>query len=565
MLMQIANPPHAAQNGPDADGEAPVENLTTTWQRLDKRRAAILALATVAAFLAVLSLARLATAPRMELLFAQLEPAAAAEVVASLEASGTEFEVRGGAIYVDGALRDGLRMRLAGEGLPRTDGTGYELLDGLSGFGTTSQMFDAAYWRAREGELTRTILAAPGLRTARVLLATADASPFARDRKATASVTLQMASGAVSEQLARAVQSLVAGAVPNLLPADVTVVDAASGRVVGGAAVDTEAEARSDRMAEMRAAVENLLAARVGEGRYVVELALETTQDRETITERVLDPESRVVVSTETEERSAAETGAAGQGVTVASNLPDGDAAAGPEGSESSSAETRERVNYDFSATQRQIERGPGAIERVTVAVMVDGVRRTGADGTAAWAPREEAELETIRELVQSAVGYREARGDVVTVRTMEFEALPAAEPAPGLSLPWLTGGQVAQIVTALLLALVALAALMFGVKPMLNTIMTPALAPPAPDAASPASRLLGEPADAPRELGSRAGRLEDGAEGLPGLPGPVDDARGAPAGEDPVDRLRRLIADRREETIEVLRGWMDEPQGTAR
>ncbi len=61
------------------------------------------------------------------------------------------------AIYVDAAQRDSLRMVLAGQGLPATGGAGYELLDSLSGFGTTSQMFDAAYWRAKEGELARTI------------------------------------------------------------------------------------------------------------------------------------------------------------------------------------------------------------------------------------------------------------------------------------------------------------------------------------------------------------------------------------------------------------------------
>ena len=550
-----------------------MENLTTVWQRQDKRRLAILAISTLTAFAMVLFLTRLATAPRMELLFGGLEPAAASEVVASLEARGVAYEVTGNAIRVDADLRDSLRMQLAGEGLPRMDGAGYELLDGLSGFGTTSQMFDAAYWRAREGELTRTILATPGVRQARVHLATADSSPFSRDRSATASVTLQMTNGAVGTSLARAVQSLVAGAVRNLAPEDVTVIDGTSGRVVGGGAVDTEAEARDARLAEMRASVENILAARVGAGRYVVELALETRKDRETITERVLDPESRVVISTDTEERSSSESGPAGAGVTVASNLPDGDAAGG-EGTESNNAETRERVNYDFSATERQIERGPGAIERVTVAVLVDGVRSPAADGTAEWAPRSEAELETLRELVQSAVGYRDARGDEVTVRSMQFELPASAEAAPGLSLPWFSGGQITQMVTSLLLALVGLGVLAFVVRPLMTKVLAPEL--PAPDAAAALAAPGGTDAalNGQRELpapdAASAMALENGMAGdgalpdlsdLPDLPdlgfGDFDEE---PA-EDPVERLRQLIADRREETIEVLRGWMDEAE----
>ncbi|MEO0859489.1 MAG: flagellar basal-body MS-ring/collar protein FliF [Pseudomonadota bacterium] len=544
-----------------------MDSFISFWERQNKRRLAVLAIAGLVTFLAVFSLTRLATAPRMELLFARLEPAAAGEVVASLEAQGVAFEVQGDAIYVDATQRDALRLSLASEGLPRNDGTGYELLDGLTGFGTTSQMFDAAYWRAREGELTRTILAGNGVRMARVHVATADASPFSRERTATASVTMQMVSGSVGATLARSVQSLVAGAVPNLVPEDVTVIDSASGRVISGDVAAADGDARDTRVAEMRNAVENILLARVGEGRYVVELSVDTRKDREVITERVLDPESRVVISTDTEERTSSESGAAGAGVTVASNLPDGEAGGSGE-SQASNAETRERVNYDFSATERQIERGPGTIERISVAVLVDGVRGQDAD----WQPRDAAELAVIQELVQSAVGFREDRGDVVTVRTMQFELPTAPGQAPALSLPWLSGGQITQIITAALLALVAVAALAFFVRPTLRGLLMPeALPAPTPNdtpaeepvsAAGPASLP-----DLPDPVGAAPLALPDVAPGeLPDL----SDLSSLPSmssepdletPEDPVERLRTLISERREETLEVLRGWMDEPE----
>ena len=559
-----------------------LESFAAYWQAQDKRRLTVLAGATLVAFLSVFFLTRMATAPRMELLFARLDPAAAGEVIASLDAQGISHEVQGDAIYVDGTVRDSLRLQLAGEGLPRTDGTGYELLDGLSGFGTTSQMFDAAYWRAREGELTRTILAANGVKTARVHIATADASPFSRERQASASVTIQMVTGVVGASLAQSVQSLVAGAVPNLQPEAVTVIDSTSGRVVSGDAQSSEQDARETRMSEMRHAVENLLAARVGEGRYVVELAVETRKDRELITERVLDPQSRVVISTDTEERTSSERGAAGAGVTVASNLPDG-AAGGGGDSEANNAETRERVNYDFSATERQIERAPGSIERLTVAVMVDGVRTQGADGATTWAPRDETELAVLQDLVQSAVGFREDRGDVVTVRTMQFELPPEAGAAPTLSLPWLSGGQVTQMVTAALLALVAVAALAFFVRPTLRGLLMPQ-ALPAPTAETAAGADVGSlPGSAPPRGLPMELPKPDAAQGQPSDPAladlgdlsdlsnlgnlpdlPDDGAYGAEA-EDPVERLRQLISERREETIEVLRGWMEDTREDAR
>lgn len=132
-----------------------MQQVLSFWSMLDMRRRAIVVAATVAMFAAILALTRVASAPSMTLLYAGLEPAAAGEVVAALDQWAVSYEVRGDSIWVDGAQRDQLRMALAADGLPASGGAGYELLDSLSGFGTTSQMFDAAYLRAKEGELAR--------------------------------------------------------------------------------------------------------------------------------------------------------------------------------------------------------------------------------------------------------------------------------------------------------------------------------------------------------------------------------------------------------------------------
>lgn len=126
-----------------------LQNVIATWSALNLRRRIIIIGATMAMFIAVLALSRMAGRADMALLYAGLESAAAGEVVATLEQRGVVHEVRGDSIFVDTAQRDSLRMALASEGLPTAGGGGYELLDTLSGFGTTSQMFDAAYWRAK--------------------------------------------------------------------------------------------------------------------------------------------------------------------------------------------------------------------------------------------------------------------------------------------------------------------------------------------------------------------------------------------------------------------------------
>ncbi len=165
---------------------------------------------------AIFGISRVATEPSMAMLYSGLDATAAGEVVAELEAEGVAFEVDGAAIMVDTAARDRIRMQLAAKGLPAGGPAGYEILDGLSGFGTTSQMFDAAYWRAKEGELARTITGSPDVRSARVHLANPVSQPFSRTPAGSASVTVTMARGTLERGQAEAIRYLVSSAVAGI-------------------------------------------------------------------------------------------------------------------------------------------------------------------------------------------------------------------------------------------------------------------------------------------------------------------------------------------------------------
>jgi flagellar M-ring protein FliF len=400
-----------------------VNPLLAAWTALTLRRRVIVALATVATFAAVLGLARLSTRPDMALLYSGLDPMGSGEVLAALDQEGAAYQVRGTAIYVDAAARDRLRMTLAATGLPASSAEGYEQLDTLSGFGTTAQMFDAAYWRAREGELARTILASPEVRAARVHISAQSGRAFDRAFRPSASVAITSTGAAISPDLARALRFLVAAAVAGLSPDDVAVIDSRSGVVLTAEALPgTDATGRAEAL---RANVQRLLEARVGPGKAVVEVAVEVGGDSEQLSERKIDPASRVQISTETEERTNTASDQDKSGVTVASNLPSGDGASGGQ-SQSRTSETRERVNFEVSETRREVTRGPGGTLLITVAVLVDGILAPDAGGTLVWQPRPEAELEALRDLVASAVGYSEARNDQITIRTMQFE--PPAE-----------------------------------------------------------------------------------------------------------------------------------------
>lgn len=540
-----------------------MQNLISLWQALDAKKRLIVAGATIAVFLAVLGVARIASAPGMSLLYAGLQGGAAGDVVAALEQDGVAFEVRGDSIYVDSSRRDSLRMVLAAQGLPANSGTGYELLDGLSGFGTTSQMFDAAYWRAKEGEIARTILANPLIRAARVHIAQAPSRPFQAEQAAKASVTVTTAAGGLPADQARALRHLVAAAVPGMVPEDVAVIDAVAGLLPGdesGQRPDAVGEARA---AELRRNVERLLEARVGPGKAVVEVAVDVFTDRESITERTFDPQGRVAISQETESRSGTATEPGGD-VTVASNLPEGDAAAGGAG-RSENTENRERVNYEVSETQREILRSPGAVKRLSVAVLVDGELVTAEDGTQSVQPRGDEELAVLRDLVSSAVGIDEARGDILTIKSLAFQPDPAmGELIEAGFLPAMGPIDPMSVIQSLVLAVVALILGLFVIRPILTsqvrqaslTAGTIPLALPGAGSAALASDG-GSGAGAPlRDV--LTGEIEDG-------PDFALDGRGVEdLPMDPVARLRRLIEERQSESVEILRGWMEQDEERA-
>jgi len=550
-----------------------LQQLLSVWSALNPRRRIIVVLATLAVFAAVLALSRMAATPSMSLLYAGLDSGPAGEVVQALEQRGVTYDVRGGSIFVDASKRDELRMTLASQGLPTNSMSGYELLDSLSGFGTTSQMFDAAYWRAKEGELARTILSSPGIRAARVYIANPSSRPFRRELKTTASVTVTTAAGSLSSRQAKALKYLVASAVAGLLPEDVAIIDAKGGLIQGGDDAPSGTSGAGDRASVLRANVQRLLEARVGAGNAVVEVSVETVTARETISERRLDPESRVAISSDTQDQSTAskDSGGGASSVTVASNLPAGNAASGGRNSSSQNSDTRERINYEVSETKREVLRAPGAIKRLTVAVLVNGNRSVDSSGEEVFTPRSDAELASLRELVASAVGFQKDRGDVITMKSLKFSPVPQEGTAATVSFMDSLNLDVLSLIQLIVLALVALALGMFVVRPIMkNAPVTAAL--PRPNAAA-----LGQ-SDLPTratqggggESTSLTGEISDGDFLAPSMAvvsdfdvpegGAGDGLEALPAlSSDPVTRLRQMIEDRQEETVEVLRGWMQE------
>lgn len=544
-----------------------MQQLVNVWTGLDLRRQIIVIGASIAMFFAILTMSRIVSNPSMTLLYAGLETGVAGDVIRSLEQRGVVFEVRGTSIFVDTNERDHLRMTLASEGLPANSNNGYELLDSLSGFGTTSQMFDAAYWRAKEGELARTIVASPSVMLARVHIATTGGNPFQRGVIPKASVSITAASGSISAQQAKAIRFLVASAVSGLANEDVVVIDS-KGTMFGSNDETVPAIAGDDKAQVLRERVQRLLEARVGFGNAVVEVSVDTVTESEAIREKSFDPNGRVAISSDTEERENSSTDAGGGDVTVASNLPD-ENGNGASDSASNNTETRERINYEVSETEREVIRAPGAIKRLTVAVLVNDVTTLDENQETTQSPRSDDELETLRELVSAAVGFDEARGDVITIKSMALISVPVSGTLADSSFLSRMNVDVMSAIQMGILAIVALILGLFVVRPLLSGRTVPrgrsAEGLPVPAANIDSVDRTSGSLESNREVSDPSSDMVRGM-----LPGSVEGEHDRnrlddeTSTVDPVQRLQSMIGTRQEETVEILRGWLEEKEENA-
>lgn len=515
------------------------------------RQKALLAASFLAAFMAIMTVGWVASRAQMALLYGGVEPAQASDIVAQIETAGVAYELRGNSIWVDADFRDRLRVDLAAQGLPEAANAGYELLDGMSGFGTTSQMFDAAYWRAKEGELARTILALPNVKSARVHLAVDQARGYRRNANAGASVTLTTSGPQISRDQASALKYLVSSAVPGLLPDNVTVIDSKHGIVNAG-----EDREGLDRAAELKRNVERILESHVGTGNAIVELNLDILNETEQLREQRIDPDQRALISQVTEESSDQSSSTGSAPVTAASNLPDsGDAA--NDGAKSERSEARQQANYEISTITREISRQPGAIRRLSVAVLVNGTGATNAQGATEIIPRPDAELAVLEELVASAVGFDEARGDVITVKSLPFAALTQSGTLVQPSL--LDRLHLNSLVKMVLLGLFALAILMVVLRGMRRqssaapTDLIQDLSVDQTDAA-PLPDLMGDSDDSDMSLNSFINPIPMG---MASQFEPSNEPLALPSA-DPVDRLRNMMREKHDESVKILSGWIE-------
>jgi flagellar M-ring protein FliF len=343
----------------------------------------------------------------------------------------------GASISVPKDKLDAARLEVSSHDSPHSGRIGYEIFDKVS-WGQTEFDEKVNYQRALEGELERTIQTISNVKSARVHLVMAKDSIFLDgERGAKASVTLRLKRGSLSRDELSSISRLVAGAVDELKPADVVIVDADSNESLGQSDSASDGGDGIDQALTRRLMATLTPVVGADHVRATVNVEYETGSSEES--EEKYDPAVSATLTMQHSEETSGQSAIASGVPGTSSNVPKGKNVANKSAPKDLGQSSRTDNNtYGVNRTTRHEIQPAGSIRRLTAAVVLDdAVERQQQNGK--WVEvrhhRQPEELKMISELTQAAIGFNSVRGDVISVQNLPFDRPPADDLAPaGLS-----------------------------------------------------------------------------------------------------------------------------------
>lgn len=498
-------------------------------------------------------------------LYTDLEMEDAKQIVQHLETANIKYRLTKNGTEILVPEEDVNKMRIDTADLAmasKGSNVGYEIFDNTDALGSTNFVQNVNLIRALEGELARTIRSVDHIKSARVHLVLPKREMFSREEQMpTASVVIKTDGGKLSLESIHSIQQLIAAAVPKLDVKNVSIVDSA-GNLLTNNFEDEEAvtvannEAlRLEQERKMSLQVQNLLEKSVGEGKVRAQVNLDMDFDQIVTNEEIYDPDSQVVRSQATVTDNST-TDNVEQPVSVAQNIPNGDMVAAGTGSVSRKSRTEETVNYEISKVVRNKVKNSGTIKRLGVAVIVDGIYERNAEGKVVYRDRTPEEMEQIRSLVKSAVGFDAERGDMVEVANMKFASnQPEIEEVNEVLIMGFTKDELIRIAEGIGVAIVAILVILLVIRPLINNAFET-------NTANGEGRLLGDNAEEDNLLLSNFLNEEDNEED-----GEIDELINMNKidGRIKVSSLKKIndiVEKNPDAAVNIIRGWLYSSDG---
>ena len=510
------------------------------------------------------------------LLYSSLQPNDAAAVSERLDQAGISYSLRegGSAVYVPSNQIDEARMRVASGGALGFGSVGYEIFDQTDALGTTSFVQNVNAKRALEGELARSINTLTNISSARVHLVLPERRLFSRDQENPSASVILTVQGDIQRGQVETIRNLVATAVPGLSANRITIADdtgrmlasPSDGESFAGTALE---DRRSSFETDLRQKILSVVEGVVGTGSARVVVTAELSRESQTSTSLVYDPNTQVEQSRNQVRESSSEPAGA-NAVSVTENTPDAETGQAEAPQMATTTRDESTRNYLNSRTETTRVLEAGAIERVSVSVVVDQVRTLDEEGTLTFAPRSAEEMAQIQTLVAAAAGFpidatQRSENQILEVQQMRFTRpdLVAGTPAPsGFSMADLDVMRIAEI---LVLFITSVLVIFMVARPLIQGATGTGAA--AAGAGTTTIALAGAGGAGGASLQLPTGEMGNGESVVAMLP----DAGGAMLDDEHIDvaqidgqvkkssvrKVAQLVEQHPDESMAILRTWM--------
>ncbi len=354
-------------------------------------------------------------------LYTNLDQTEAGEVITYLSDNKIKYNLVNGGKTIEIPTDDVYKTRiaLASQGLPRSGIVGYSIFD-QNNLGMTDFLQNLNFRRALEGEITRTIMQLHEVQAARVHIVMPKERLFKKDAKsATASVVLKLRGGSTTldKHQIKGITHLVASSVEGLMPSNISIIDYNGNLLTSGSESDplaglssSQLEVRKQIEAYLQDKAQSMMDDVLGNGKAVIRVTADLNFQQIERTSEIFDANSPSIRS---EER-------------VKTTLATSDKS--DETNESSQDDNSETVitNYELNKTVEHLVNAVGTIDRISIAVMVDGKYspQENADGVTEmiYEPRSQEELDRFASIIRNAVGFDSQRNDQIEMINIAFD-----------------------------------------------------------------------------------------------------------------------------------------------
>ena len=411
------------------------EQVKAFFSRLSVSQKVFLVSVVLLSFAAIWLVTSLANTLTYSVLFSNLDARDSAMIIEKLKEQKVPYQLSGAGTVVsvpDSRVGE-LRIQLASEGLPQGGAIGFEIFD-KSSLSTTDFVQNINYLRAIEGELGRSLSQLREIQSAKVHISLPKKSVFVSEQEqAKASIVIRPRPGAVlSHSLIPAIIHLTAQSVEGLRPEHIAVIDV-NGQLlskprdtINGLQAQNDSQYAYQRTMEQSYTqkIVGLLEPIVGQGKVRANVQLQLDFSQVQVTEQLVDPDRTVKIS-EKSDSSKNSQGASGGIPGVGGNVASA-AVSSPAGADGASSKSESTItNYEISKTTTQTIKPLGVIQRVSAAVVLDNITQvqlTDGEMVKQSIPQSPEMLDSIRKIVQAAVGFDSERGDLVEVANLPFD-----------------------------------------------------------------------------------------------------------------------------------------------